>query len=236
MTKSNPTASQQIAAALGETDKAPLAVLYRVVKVLGEDKALALLQETLAIEQQGGLLTDDGARRRTPGGVYFKLVKEQTTSRERGRIFGPPAKKKSKPNASLPPLTWADSARLANELLQLAQPGEVTTVKLTLIGRPGRIIEKESVVITSLQRSKAPSLPKGLPQPPDEPSVYVVYIAIKQWRKVKESLAQNPEDKLIVEGYPYFDRRIGQGGTLTLYAQSVTTTGLQRARRIKTET
>ena len=59
----------------------------------------------------------------------------------------------------------------------------------------------------------------------------MVYIALKQWQKVKEPFTQNPDDKLIVEGYPLFDKRIGKTGAMTIYAQSVTTTHMQRAQR-----
>jgi hypothetical protein len=106
-------------------------------------------------------------------------------------------------------------------------------VKVTIIGKPGRIIEKEEVVITAMESKKTPSLHKGLPQPPDDPTTYIVYIAAKQWRKVRDSITKNPDDKLIIEGYPIFDRRIGQQGALTIYAQSVTTKLIQQNRREK---
>ena len=79
-------------------------------------------------------------------------------------------------------------------------------MKMILIGRPGRVIEKGEVVITSIKSSSVPSLPKGLPQPPDDSTTYIVYIALKQWRKVRESIQKNPDDKLIIEGYPALDR------------------------------
>ncbi len=218
--------AQKIAAALGETEKTPLATIERLVKALGEERTLTLLDETLKIEAEGGMQTDDGSRRRTPGGVFFKLAKNQTTPQERRQIFGPPAGMVPKPK----PITWEESEQLSKEALKLPK-GEVSKVKLTLIGRPGRIVEKGPVVITSLQSSKPPALPKGLPKPPGEPTTYIVYIAIKQWRKVKDAINQNPEDKLIIEGYPVFDRRIGQNGTMTVYAQMVTTKFTQQARR-----
>jgi hypothetical protein len=218
----------KIATSLGETEKSPLATIGRVVKVLGEEKSLALLEETLKIEAGDGMLTEGKTRRRTAGGVFFKLAKNQTSSQERGKIFGPPPRTKLKPK--IIPITWEESETLSIEALKLPK-GEATTVKVTIIGWPGRLIEKEAVVITSMQNPKAPSLPKGLPQPPGDPTTYIVYIAMKQWRTVKSSIKQNPEDKLIIEGYPVFDRRIGQTGAMTIYAQSVTTTLIQQAKR-----
>ncbi|XP_067251843.1 phosphorylated adapter RNA export protein [Chanodichthys erythropterus] len=50
-------------------------LIERVVKVIGKKKAIELLSETATIEQNGGLYTVDGSRRRTPGGVYLNLLK-----------------------------------------------------------------------------------------------------------------------------------------------------------------
>src|SRR5918997_91023 len=81
--------------------------------------------------------------------------------------------------------------------------GEARTVKITLVGRPGRIIAKQGYIMTSMEHSKIPSLPKGLPAPPTKPTTYTVYISTKQWQKVAEALA-NPEDVLIAEGIPVY--------------------------------
>jgi hypothetical protein len=199
-----------------------------VVYVLGEERALALLAETEQVETQGGLMTDDGQRRRSPGGTYFKLVKDKVSGLERGRIFNRP-KSKPKPKIKLEPPAWAVLLPLVEEFLAQPSPGEGDKVKLTLIGRPGKVIEKDTVVMTTMQSSKAPSLPKGLPTVPSQPTTYLVFIAKKQWRKVREAIDSDPADRLIIEGYPAFDARIG-GGTMCLYAQSVTTTTLQRAK------
>ncbi|XP_067290203.1 phosphorylated adapter RNA export protein [Pseudorasbora parva] len=50
-------------------------LIERVVRVVGKKKAIELLSETASIEQNGGLYTVDGSRRRTPGGVYLNLLK-----------------------------------------------------------------------------------------------------------------------------------------------------------------
>ncbi|GAB4423894.1 MAG: hypothetical protein Kow0031_02620 [Anaerolineae bacterium] len=214
--------ARQIAAELNETEKTPLKTIERLVYVLGEARALSLLAEARQIEAGDGLLTDDG-RRRTPGGVFFKLTKDKVDATERRRIFYPPQKAKAQPP------DWETLTPLLAEFLAHPQPGEADKMKLTLIGRPGKIVEKETVVMTTLQSAKAPSLPKGLPAPPPKPTTWLVFIAAKQWRKVSQALEADPKDRLIIEGYPAFDARIG-GGTMCLYAQSVTTTALQRAK------
>ena len=215
---------QKIATTLGETNETPLAEIRRVIEVLGEEKALSILDETCEADAGEGMLTDDGKKRRTRGGIYFKFVKNQTTPKERGRIFGPSAR------VPLKFYTWGESEELSNEAFKLPK-GEVIEVKVNIVGRPGRVIEKSTVVITSMQNSQPPNLPNGLPVPASDPTIYIVYIAMKQWSKVKDSIEKNPDDKLIIDGYPAFDKRIGKTGAMTIFAQSVTTQKLQQARR-----
>ena len=215
---------KKIATTLGETNETPLAEIRRVIEVLGEEKALSILDETCKADAGEGMLTDDGKRRRTLGGIYFKFVKNQCTAKERGKIFGPSSR------VPLKYFTWEESKELSNEVLKLPK-GEVTEVKVNIVGRPGRVIEKSTVAITSMQNTQPPNLPKGLPVPTSDPTTYIVYIAIKQWAKVKDSIEKNPDDKLIIDGYPAFDKRIGKTGAMTIFAQSVTTQKLQQTRR-----
>ncbi|XP_074056613.1 phosphorylated adapter RNA export protein [Macrotis lagotis] len=50
-------------------------LIARIVRIIGNKKAIELLMETSEIEQNGGLLIMNGSRRRTPGGVYLNLLK-----------------------------------------------------------------------------------------------------------------------------------------------------------------
>jgi phosphorylated adapter RNA export protein len=68
-------AVKTIAEKLGEVEREPLKKLKAVVKILGPEKSLALCEKALEVEQQGGMMTRDGTRRRTPGGVFFYLVR-----------------------------------------------------------------------------------------------------------------------------------------------------------------
>jgi hypothetical protein len=211
-----------IAQQLGETDPEAVAQIGRTVQYLGADAALAFLRETLEVEAGGGMLVRDGSRRRTPGGTFLNLVRGRVPYKTRVRIWPhlkQPEKKKIEPQP------WEVYRELAPEDAQ--QPGEAMTVKITLTGRPGRIVEKDYLVLTTMQNTKAPSLPKGLPEPPAEPTTYVVYIAGKQWRKVAGAI-QDPQDRLILEGYPVLDKRLG---AVAVFATSVTTKNLQAAAR-----
>src|SRR5262245_52716731 len=79
--------SDTILSALAETEALPRAQVAAVVDVLGESAAQRLLDETLKIESEGGLMTGDGQRRRTPGGVFFHLARRELPKDERVRIF-----------------------------------------------------------------------------------------------------------------------------------------------------
>ena len=100
-------------------------------------------------------------------------------------------------------------------------------MKITLIGRPGQVTEKGNVVITTMQNKKSPPLPKALPPLPNNPTIYTVYIARKQWRKVAESI-KDAEDQLIIEGYPVFDK---ESDTVAVFAIHTTTRNLQSKKR-----
>jgi len=219
--------TEQIATQLQEPNTQLIA---RLVQQIGSEAALTFLQQTIEIEAQGGILTSNKKRRRTPGGAFFYLVKGAISKQDRRAVF--PQQKKAKkaqkeePQKPLaPPFTWDDRLEILPHVLE--KKGTAMTVKMTLIGRPARATRHEDVVVTAMVNDKAPSLPKGLPLPPAKPTTYVVYIAAKQWMKVAEAL-KNPEDVLIVEGYPTFDDRIP---SIAVFATNVTTKLLQQVKR-----
>ncbi len=229
-----PALVRELAGRLGETAAGPRHQLRRVVEVLGEDRARALLAETLAIEGGGGLLLPDGSRRRTPGGVFFHLVRTRADPEEVACIFPPRPRRPGRQGTARdagasrapagPAFTWDDYPAVVAELQQGI--GEATSVKITVIGRPAQVVERGDVTIVALTSEKVPSLPKGLPTPAG-PTNYAVLIARKQWQKVAQA-AQNPQDLLIVEGYPTVDPRFNG---ITVLATQATTKQLQQAQR-----
>jgi phosphorylated adapter RNA export protein len=70
-------AVDELATYLGETGTKPKATIERSVAYLGIEAAQALRQEVEQIEADGGMLTADGARRRTPGGIYLLILKQR---------------------------------------------------------------------------------------------------------------------------------------------------------------
>jgi phosphorylated adapter RNA export protein len=68
---------------LQESDGRALLQIDRIIERIGLDFALEKLQEAEAVETQGGLMLNDGSRRRTKGGVFFFLVKKWLKEEER---------------------------------------------------------------------------------------------------------------------------------------------------------
>src|ERR687886_2911121 len=83
-----------IARQLGETQPGPIRQIHRIVQRLGPDAARSFLEETQQIEAQGGMHLPDGSRRRTPGGVFFTLLKDRVSAKDRGAIFVSAAKRR----------------------------------------------------------------------------------------------------------------------------------------------
>src|SRR2546429_1043303 len=213
-----------LAEALQEPNR-PL--LTQVLRTLGTDRTTAILADTLTCEANGGMLTKDGTQRRTRGGVFFQLVREQATARERGRLFPRPAPQHGQRQPQTPAgLTW-DEASILMQTLATEPAGEARTMKLTLIGRPGKVETRGQAVVFRMQGKPPGSLPRGLPPVPAQtPMTWNVMVALRQWNRVKDSLAANQDDQLIIEGYPVL-----QGSQHVLLAQSCTSVALQRAQK-----
>jgi hypothetical protein len=87
----------QIASELNEVNSGAMEQIHRLIEIAGEDLVQSLLEKTREIENKGGMFvtSDNEARRRTPGGVFFYLVKEQITEDQRKIVFPSlPRKKK----------------------------------------------------------------------------------------------------------------------------------------------
>ena len=128
-----------IADRLGESEAGPRSLIIRIVKELGAEPSLAVLHETLQIEANGGMLLPSGSRRRTPGGVFFFLVREQLNQSERKDLLAKifirqrrPARrrKRSKQASTTPVATWAERGAWLAVLGEAN--GEAKTVKVTV--------------------------------------------------------------------------------------------------------
>jgi PHAX RNA-binding domain-containing protein len=223
---------EKLAAILREPN---VPLLRQVLRTLGQDRTAAILTDTLQCETQGGMRTKDGRRRRTPGGVFFQLVKERATRQERQRLFPHPAPQQGRgqpphgqgqPPQQRSALTWDEVQRLT-QALATEPPGEARTMKLTLIGRPGKVETRGQAVVFRMQGKPPGALPRGLPPAPAQaPMTWNVMVALRQWNRVKDSLTTDQEDQLIIEGYP-----VMQGSQPVLLAQSCVSLLQQRAQK-----
>jgi hypothetical protein len=191
---------ERLAATLQEPNTALLA---RVLRRLGVERCQALLSDTLRLESQGGLLVRSGTRRRTPGGVFFSLVRERCSVKERYFIFatdtyGParPAQKQpqqARPDAVPLPLTLA--------LWKGLTPMPVTALlKLVLRDLP-ETRESGGMVYMTLHHEPR-GLPKGVTL--DSGPLYLTSTT-KQWRtacaKAEQIRARGTPALLIVEAH-----------------------------------
>ncbi len=198
-------------------------LLRLIVSTIGPDRTQAFLEKTLEIEAQGGLMTSDGSRRRTVGGVFFYTVRGSLPKKEK-RVIWPFI---TEPASVIVALTWEEAKQLFGQVIQ--STGEARSVKVTLIGKPGKVVQQENCVVISMKGKAPASLPKGLPTPPANSAItWAVFIVNKQWNRVKDSIRTNADDQLIIEGYPLIDPKSGAGVVLALNCKSVF---MERAQR-----
>jgi PHAX RNA-binding domain len=225
-------AVQILAAALGETEADPLAHLRQIIAYKGVAFAERILKRAREIEANGGMRTHDGTRQRTLGGIFFYLTRRRIT-REEHRVLWPhhdmPTYRNNRGGhdtevVTTPAIAWTQRGTI---YATLTVHGEVHRVNINLVGRPGRIAHQGDYVLTTMRGPKPPTLPRGLPSPPESPPRYAICIARKQWDVVAPAL-ENPNDALVVEGYAAFDEQLPG---IIVYAKSVTTKQLQIAQR-----
>ncbi len=231
----------EIAAALDETAPDPVGQIARAVDRLGPERARVFLAQVQEIEAGGGQMLPDGSRRRTPGGLFFLLLRRSADVSWRDKVFIFPhlfqdkkaraeAGEGESAGAAPAPVAWTDDTYRALAQQLQHNRGRATTVKITVIGRPGTAVDQGQAVVIALVSEKVPSLAKGLPEPPAS-TRYTVFVARKPWPKVAEALAADPADAAIIEGYAALDPRVDG---IAVYATNATTKRLQAAKRAAT--
>lgn len=218
----------QIAAQLGETEEVPRRQIQKIVEILGPEQSLAYLEKSIIIEQQGGLRLNNG-RRRTLGGVFFALVRQDAAPELQKAVFSRRPDRRPPP-VSYPPFRWADYGAILIELQGDVGVADALTVEVK--GRPGRVIDREKVVIVRLDQQYSggtlPGVSSDIPLPSRIPSVpCVVLIRRKSWSKIKEALL-DPQDRMIAKGPAYYD---GDNRVLTIAATTITTINTEKERR-----
>lgn len=223
---------RQAAKRLDETELGPRTHLHTIVEWYGFKRVITWIEEAERIEAAGGEMLPDGSRRRTLGGIFFRVVCDAISSRDRQYLFPKQNRKiiKALAKADQPCIEWADRYSVINEAPY--QIRKIISVKITIVAEIDKAIERESFTLLKLQYDgNIPILPKGIPIPPQPmPTNYIVYIGHRQWAKVKQSLT-NPEDVLIIEGIPIIDPKYN---AITVYATK-TDTKVTQVERHKAE-
>ncbi|SRR5581483_1125464 len=179
-----------------------------------------------------------------PGGVFFHLASTKGVPKGGKELWRPPRKPAAKEalaqtsqsksaeqtrpsSVPAPSFNWEDRTAVIDEIG--TEKGTANTVKITLIGTMGKFVDRGACIVGVMQHTgeKLPALPKRVPTPAAVKTNYVVYIAAKQWRKVAATV-DDPEDALIVEGFPQVDAKTG---AISVFASNVTSKKLQSAKR-----
>ncbi len=79
--------AEEIAVELNETEKVPLRQIHTMVLLCGTSFVQAILEDALRVEAGEGLMTSDGSRKRTKGGVFFYLARGRVSKPVRHIIF-----------------------------------------------------------------------------------------------------------------------------------------------------
>jgi CspA family cold shock protein len=207
----------EIADQLGEIEAEPREMIARAVKYLGAETAQGWLEETLKIEEQGGMWLRDGSRRRTPGGVFFKLVQERIAKTHRLSIFYPEYEQ----------VFTLSPDELTERLAGVGQwpLASAQQASFSLIGRPTSIpapdIPPETPYVAfdlAAPAELAPAFTKGLP-PVTATTTYRVLTPTQHWQRVAPELLERPDAQVIVVGFPVVSARVPE--RISIYASSV---------------
>lgn len=228
----------EIAAQLGETESSVRWQIGRALRIIGEERTRAFVAQARAVEAAGGMMLPDGSRRHTVGGLFFRLMREQLMGDEASRqdayrIFRPHGTKErdaQKASTDKAPRTTASydwTAFSADATEAMSEPGKATTVKLTVIGKPGKVVARDDIVFVGLTSPTVPSLPKGVPVPAGG-GRFLAMVSAKQWAKIAAALTADPNDKVIAEGYPSIQD--GFKG-ISVSVTSITTARIQAGKR-----
>ena len=186
-----------LAEALQEPKKALLA---QVLRTLGQERCQALFTAACTIEASGGMLTSAGDRRRTPGGTFFHLVRQQCSRQERARLFPYPSAQKAPPQPQQPRPDAAPVPLTIDQWKGLTPMPVTATLKLVLRDLP-ETRESHGLVYMALQNEPR-GLPKGISL--DSGPLYLSS-PVKQWRtactRAEQIRATGTPALLIVEAH-----------------------------------
>lgn len=220
------TLVNEIAKRLQEKESKPIGQIRKIFEICGEEFANLMVDNAVLLYQNEGILTQQGDRKRTLGGVFFYLVRGSIPTDLSEEIFP----QKSKRNAQ-ERLTWGKQHKYVQKALK-QKLGEVKDVNITVSGVPQHIEflkDKDLVMVALTDRVESyQSFPHGVIQPPTEPVKFFVYIGMKQWKKKAGTLfTKDPEAVLTVEGAFYPDL---ENGVVAVFGRNIQTESGKKAQ------
>lgn len=181
---------KEIAERLGETNEIPLWQITKIVERNGGDFAYFMVEIAEEIHREGLMMVLDGSRPRTLGGVFFNVVREGLAYKLRYEIFPPHDVKEKRIKhdiyvRNLPLFNWEGRV---NDLAPIFSKsvGEVKSMNIVLRGNPKHIESRQEVVVFRMELNPTKAdlqLPREMPPLPTEPSSYIVYVAMRQWKR-----------------------------------------------------
>jgi hypothetical protein len=207
----------EFASKLGETDAGPKHQIRLIVNLAGLEFSERILAETLEIEENGGLLTSDGTRRRTPGGVFFYVARGKLEPSIRAVIF--PNYPQMNP---IETMAWEERLPLVEAARDSSEYGEIRSApRITINGLPKSVqIQDNTVVMIFEHTQEKLTYPRGIPTPPAVPTYFTVFMGKANWERVDKLLKKSAMDSLIIEGTCVFDQ---ETGTIAVLAMIVNT-------------
>ncbi|MFZ4814752.1 MAG: hypothetical protein ACOYL5_09460 [Phototrophicaceae bacterium] len=204
--------AQSIAEQLNETEYGPRGQIHGCLIVCGVEFTQIMLEFALLLEAEGGMLTADGSRKRTLGGIFFYMARGALPADQRGDIFPAFSWKQFDENHRDPIWLWDErTTEFAHLLTAENKVGKATDVRIILRGRPELIETRDDTMIMVLEQAPNDrfTVPRGVPIPTD-PTRYMVYADTKQWKKgVGDKLKGNQEAMAQIEGLVTLDQKLG---------------------------
>ncbi|MEL6150384.1 MAG: phosphorylated adapter RNA export RNA-binding domain-containing protein [Chloroflexota bacterium] len=227
---------KRLAEQLQETDEKPVGQIERIIEHCGLDFAEFMVENTLTIEKNGGIMTANGQRRRTVGGVFFNLVRHSVPEDLREKIFPLPIWKieVEKPPSPYPPFDWEQRVEQLKSAIE-KEKGEIDEVNIQLKGRPGYIEKRDGVYILTMEQSipDNQTFPRGVPKPPNDATRYFVFAGEEQYTKnISDKLEENEKTNLYIDGVCYYDDSLGG---MTVYARSIKLMKAKKKKKKETE-
>jgi hypothetical protein len=185
---------------LAETLQEPKkSLLAKVLRTLGQERCQAIFADTLTMESHGGMRTRAGDRRRTPGGTFFHLARQQCSKEERARLFPYPSAKppqqQPQPAPALAPIP------LTLDHWEGLTPMPVTAILKLVLREMPETREHGGLVYMALHNEPR-GLPKGISL--DSGPLYLT-APVKPWRtactRAEQIRASGTPALLIVEAH-----------------------------------